>query len=71
MTAVALLGPGGVPLLAMAPLSALAVAKWAEARIGGATGDVYGATCELTETMVLIAMVAAQSHGWLEPWLFA
>lgn len=68
--AVVLLGFGGLTLLALAALVGLGMARWAEARIGGATGDVYGAACELAETAVLLAVAGAQSHRLLQPWLF-
>ena len=67
--ALVLLGPGGLALLVLATVAGLAVGMWARARIGGVTGDVYGAACELTETAVLLALVGAQSHGWIAPWL--
>lgn len=69
LAAVALFGPGGATLLALATVIGLALGRWAAARIGGVTGDIYGATCELTETGIFLAMAGAQSHGWLQPWL--
>lgn len=51
------LGPAVVaPLLAVAP-AALAVAALATRRLGGLTGDVYGAIIELGESAALIALV--------------
>jgi adenosylcobinamide-GDP ribazoletransferase len=32
--------------------------------IGGCTGDVYGALCEVTEAMVLLALVMGGYLGW-------
>ncbi len=66
-----LFGAAGLTLLAIATVVPLAVATWARRRIGGATGDIYGAICELTETAILVAIVAARSHGWLDTWLLA
>jgi len=47
---------GWVGLLAFvsAALATLAFGRWAAARLGGVTGDVYGATCELVECVVLV-----------------
>jgi adenosylcobinamide-GDP ribazoletransferase len=40
--------------LAVAPLVALGVGRWAAGRLGGGlTGDVYGSLCELTELITL------------------
>lgn len=61
-------GPAGLALAVAAALVALAMAWWARAALGGATGDVYGATCELVETAVLLGAAAGQAHGWLAPW---
>lgn len=68
-SSVALFGPMGLTLLALATLVALAMARWAETRVGGSTGDVYGAVCELTEAALLLSVAAAQAHDWLRPWL--
>lgn len=67
---VALAGPGGLALLGMATLIAVALAMWASRLLGGVTGDVYGAVNETTEAMVLIlaAILAyAISDGFLRP----
>lgn len=64
-----LLGPTGLVLAAGAALTALAMAWWAWVALGGATGDVYGATCELVEAAVLLGAAAAQAHGWLTLWM--
>lgn len=34
-------------------------------KIGGATGDVYGALCEVTEAVVLIAFVIGERLSWM------
>lgn len=44
-------------LLLSAPVIALLLGRWAAQRLGGLTGDVYGATCELTETLFLLGAV--------------
>ena len=47
---------GWMGLLAFvaAAIAAFAFGRWATSRLGGVTGDVYGATCEWVETVVLI-----------------
>ncbi len=47
----------GLVLLGLAWVSLTLIARLAVARIGGLTGDVYGAICEITETILLIAVV--------------
>jgi adenosylcobinamide-GDP ribazoletransferase len=46
---------GLIPLIA-APVAMLAMARLATARLGGLTGDVYGAIVELAETAALVAV---------------
>lgn len=55
----------GLLLWALAWLVATLVAALAMARLGGLTGDIYGAACETTETMLLIAVTAAAHTGLL------
>lgn len=52
---VAPLGVAGVVLLLIALLAGLLLARLATQRLGGVTGDVYGAAIEWTETVVLVA----------------
>jgi adenosylcobinamide-GDP ribazoletransferase len=56
-TAVAclLIGWAGLALWAAAGLALLGMTRVATARLGGLTGDVYGAIVELTETVTLVA----------------
>jgi adenosylcobinamide-GDP ribazoletransferase len=55
--------PFGWPLwlvALVAPITVFIVGRWAASRLGGGlTGDVYGALCELTELLCLIALSAA------------
>jgi cobalamin synthase len=46
-------------------LTGLVLAAWIRSRLGGLTGDAYGAICELTETAGLIALVALVHLGGL------
>ena len=65
--AVLIAGVGGLCILA--GVSALAsITGWAVAKmLGGLTGDVYGAANELTEVLVLIAVIALAPYGLIEP----
>jgi len=47
----------GVILLIVTWLTATLVARFALARIGGLTGDIYGAICEITETVLLVTVI--------------
>jgi adenosylcobinamide-GDP ribazoletransferase len=72
-TAIALLVVGGIAAwtrdfvstlaLGVAALVAAAIAGFAMRRIGGVTGDVCGAVCELTECAVLLAVSARGAIG--------
>jgi adenosylcobinamide-GDP ribazoletransferase len=53
--ACAVLGWRGPVLWAFAGLTLLGMGRLATARLGGLTGDVYGAIVELTETVALVA----------------
>jgi cobalamin synthase len=39
---------------------AIVLGWWSRGRLGGATGDVFGATIELGETFALVAALAAR-----------
>ena len=54
---VMLTGPAGLLLMAAAAIAAAAVGAWAKRRIGGVTGDIYGAACETSEAAVLVLAV--------------
>ncbi len=58
-TAFVLMGWWGWLLLAATWLGTTGVAQLAMARISGLTGDVYGAICEVVETLLLMVVVAA------------
>ncbi len=59
--AAVVLRAGSVPLIAGAIIGGGAIALFAVRRLGGATGDVYGAVCECAETAAFLAAVAAMS----------
>jgi adenosylcobinamide-GDP ribazoletransferase len=50
-----LLGPRGLLLIGVTWLTTTLTARFALARLGGLTGDIYGAICELTETLLLLS----------------
>jgi len=60
----ALLGWPGLVFAGVTWLLAALVARFAIARIGGFTGDVYGALAEITETVLLALAAAAGYWGW-------
>jgi adenosylcobinamide-GDP ribazoletransferase len=39
---------------------AMVLGRWSRRRLGGATGDVFGATIELGETFALVVALAAR-----------
>jgi len=55
--AVSLFGLGGLILVLASWLTVTLVAQLAVARIGGLTGDVYGAICEISEVVLLVVIV--------------
>jgi adenosylcobinamide-GDP ribazoletransferase len=59
------LGWTAVLLLLLAALTGLLVAGWIRSRIGGLTGDAYGALCELAEAVGLLALAALAFRGIL------
>jgi adenosylcobinamide-GDP ribazoletransferase len=60
----------GAALFAFASLVGGLIALHARSRLGGLTGDVYGAISECAEVAVLLAMVAGQETGHLDAWLW-
>jgi adenosylcobinamide-GDP ribazoletransferase len=54
--AVLVLGVSGIAVWFAASTAALIVAHYVASRLGGLTGDTYGAICELVETGVLVAL---------------
>jgi len=61
----ALLGWGGLVIAIVVTATALAIGAWATRRLGGLTGDVYGALVEITEVMTLLLVAAGGGRGWL------
>jgi adenosylcobinamide-GDP ribazoletransferase len=53
----------GMLLLAAAMIVALLVGHWAQAKLGGQTGDVLGACCQISECVGLALLVALYARG--------
>ena len=68
VVAAVLLGAiGGAGMLAGATAIAWLLGWAMASKIGGLTGDSYGAINEVVETLTLLAAVAMLPHGWVEP----
>lgn len=67
--AVVLFGILGPLLLLPALLVAAAWSALARRLIGGATGDLYGASCEVSQALTVLAVVAWAGRAWPVPWL--
>ena len=57
----------GAGMLAGATLITWLLGRTMAAKLGGLTGDSYGAINEVIEMLGLMAVVAMASHGWVEP----
>ena len=68
--ALVLFGPQGTYVLAFSTLCGLAIGFVSTRLNGGLTGDVYGATVELTEAATFLFIAAFATRGWLDAWLF-
>ena len=60
-------GIAGAGMFAGATLITWLLGKSMAAKLGGLTGDSYGAINEVIEVLALMAVVAMASHGWVEP----
>lgn len=58
-----LAGPLGLVAMGSAALLALAAGWFASRRLGGLTGDLYGALCEIVEVLTLLVLVAGMPHA--------
>jgi adenosylcobinamide-GDP ribazoletransferase len=61
--AIGSLGVAGLILVGVTWLTTTLVARLAEVRLGGLTGDIYGAICEVAETVLLLTLVALTNWG--------
>ncbi|MSQ41492.1 MAG: adenosylcobinamide-GDP ribazoletransferase [Dehalococcoidia bacterium] len=64
--ALALFGPQGLALLAVAAGAAVAIAYASARMLDGVTGDTYGAAIEIAQAALWLAIVAAGARGWLD-----
>lgn len=48
-----------------------AIGWYATRLLGGVTGDVYGATVEITEACTLLFIAALANRNWIEAWLLS
>lgn len=53
----------GILVWGLAALTAIALGAWITRRLGGLTGDTYGAIAEITEVVTLLLLVVLR--GWL------
>jgi adenosylcobinamide-GDP ribazoletransferase len=58
-------GVGGLALWGACLLTAAIAGIWLSQRLGGLTGDCYGAICEATQVVVLLLIVSGHQSGWL------
>ncbi|MBF9032103.1 adenosylcobinamide-GDP ribazoletransferase [Rhodobacterales bacterium HKCCE3408] len=56
---VAVFCPGGIGAAALAALALVWIGRMAQARIGGQTGDILGASCQLAEAAAMVVIAAA------------
>lgn len=69
VAAVALFGAGGLLVVAFAGACAVAAGAVAKRAVGGMTGDLYGATIEVGEALLLLFVAALAQRGWIDAWL--
>ncbi len=67
VASVALFGPAGLVLPAVAAAARLLIAAAAARMLDGVTGDTFGASIEVAQAASLLFFVAAGNAGWLQP----
>ncbi len=67
VASLALFGPVGIVLPAIAATAAVVVAGAAARMLDGVTGDVFGASIEVAQAALLVTFVAAAGRGLLPP----
>lgn len=66
IAALALLGVGGLFAVAFAVAVAAAIGGVSTRMVGGMTGDLYGATVEITEAALFLFIAAVADRGWID-----
>jgi adenosylcobinamide-GDP ribazoletransferase len=70
ITSALLLGVGGLYVLAFAVTVALVIGAIATRMLSGVTGDIFGATVEISEALLLLFIAALADREWIEALLF-
>jgi len=60
-------GLAGALLFALATIVAILIGLWVTKLLGGITGDIYGAINELSEVIILIAVIGIAHYTSIEP----
>ena len=71
VAAVVLLGAGGILVVLIGSACAIAFGLLCQRLVGGLTGDLYGATVEITEATTFLVIAAMANRGWLEAWVLS
>jgi adenosylcobinamide-GDP ribazoletransferase len=71
IVSIGLFGADGLFVVAFAAAVALAFGAFATHLVGGMTGDLYGATAEISEALLLLFIAAMANRGWLDAWAFS
>lgn len=66
--AVLLLGAGGLLAVLFAAACAWTIGSFARRTVGGMTGDLYGATIEIGEALLLLFIAALAQRDWISGW---
>jgi adenosylcobinamide-GDP ribazoletransferase len=69
--AVVLLGGGGILVFLCGGACAIAFGLFCQRLVGGLTGDLYGATVEITEAATFLFLAAMANRGWIEAWILS
>ncbi|MGI8549228.1 MAG: adenosylcobinamide-GDP ribazoletransferase [Dehalococcoidia bacterium] len=70
LLSIVLFNGSGAALWGASILLALLLGAAMASRLGGLTGDTYGAICEITQVTVLLLVVSGHQLSWLRPWFF-
>ena len=69
--AIVLLGAGGILVVLIGGACAIAFGLLCQRLVGGLTGDLYGATVEITEASTFLFIAALANRGWIEAWVLS